>query len=174
MEAIIELLKIILPAAAVFLAVFFLAQKYFKDEQNKRDHELKKATLNITTPQKIQAYERIVIFLERINPNSLVIRVNKHGYNSRQLHQELVHSIKSEYEHNISQQIFVSHNTWELVKTAKEEIIKLINISATKVPSDAPGNELAMMILNIAANVDKKLPNELALEYTKKEIAKLF
>lgn len=174
MEAIIELLKIILPAAAVFLAVFFLAQKYFKDEQNKRDHELKKATLNITTPQKIQAYERIVIFLERINPNSLVIRVNKHGYNCRQLHQELVHSIKSEYEHNISQQIFVSHNTWELVKTAKEEIIKLINISATKVPSDAPGNELAMMILNIAANVDKKLPNELALEYTKKEIAKLF
>jgi hypothetical protein len=174
MEAIIELLKIILPAAAVFLAVYFLVHKYFKDEQSRRDHELKKASLSMTTPQKIQAYERIVIFLERINPNSLVIRVNKHGYTSRQLHQELIHSIKSEYEHNISQQIFVSHNTWELVKTAKEELIKLINISATKVPGDAPGNELAMMILNIVANVDKKMPNELALEYAKKEIAKLF
>jgi hypothetical protein len=174
MEAIIELLKIILPAAAVFLAVFFLAQKYFRDERDRREHELKKAALSITTPQKIQAYERIVIFLERINPNSLVIRVNKHGYSSRQLHQELVHAIKSEYEHNISQQIFVSHNTWELVKTAKEEIIKLINISATKVAHDAPGNELAMMILNITANVEKKMPNEVALEYAKKEIAKLF
>jgi hypothetical protein len=174
MEAIIELLKITLPAAAVFLAVFFLAQKYFRDEKDRREHELKKAALGLTTPQKIQAYERIVIFLERINPNSLVVRVNKHGYSSRQLHQELIHTIKSEYEHNISQQIFVSHNVWELVKTSKEEIIKLINISATKVPHDAPGNELAMMILNIVANVEKKMPNEIALEYTKKEIAKLF
>jgi len=174
MEAIIDLLKIILPAAAVFLAAFFLVQRFMKNEQSRRDHELKKASLNLTTPQKIQAYERVVIFLERINPNNLVIRVKKHGFSSRQLHLELVNAIKSEYEHNISQQIFVSHNTWELVKTSKEEIIKLINISATKVPHDAPGNELAMMILNIVANVDKKMPNEIALEYAKKEIAKIF
>ena len=112
--------------------------------------------------------------MERINPNNLVIRVNKHGISSRQLHQDLIQTIKSEYEHNISQQIFVSHNTWELVKTSKEEIIKLINISATKVPTDAPSNELAMMILNIVANVDKKMPNEIALEYAKKEISKIF
>jgi len=174
MEAIIDLLKIILPAAAVFLAGFFLIQKFLKDNQTRRDHEIKKAALNLTTPQKIQAYERIVIFLERINPNNLVVRVNKHGMSSKQLHHELVHTIKSEYEHNISQQIFVSHNTWELVKTSKEEIIKLVNISATKVPHDAPSNELAMMILNIVANIDKKMPNEIALEYAKKEIAKIF
>ncbi len=174
MEPIIDLLKIILPAAAVFLAAFFLIQKFLKDNQSRRDHELKKASINLTTPQKIQAYERIVIYLERINPNNLVVRVNKHGMTSRQLHQELVSTIKAEYEHNISQQIFVSHNTWELVKTSKEEIIKLINISATKVPHDAPSNELAMMILNIVANIDKKLPNEIALEYAKKEIAKIF
>jgi len=153
MEAIIDLLKIILPAGVVFLAAFFLFQKFFKNEQSKREHELKKASLNLTTPQKIQAYERVVIFLERINPNNLVVRVNKNGITARQLHQDLIQAIKSEYEHNISQQIFVSHNTWELVKTSKEEIIKLINISATKVPSDAPGNELAMMILNIVANL---------------------
>ncbi len=173
MEPIIDLLKIVLPAAAVFLAAFFLVQRFLKDAQSRRDHELKKASLNLTTPQKIQAYERIVIYLERINPNNLVVRVNKHGMNSRQLHQELVNTIKAEYEHNISQQIFVSHNTWELVKTSKEEIIKLINISATKVPHDAPSNELAMMILNIVANIDKKMPNEIALEYAKKEIAKI-
>lgn len=174
MEAIIDLLKIILPAAAVFLAAFFLIQKFLKDNQSRREHEIKKASINLTTPQKIQAYERVVIFLERINPNNLVIRVNKHGMTCRQLHQELVSTIKSEYEHNISQQIFVSHNTWELVKTSKEEIIKLINISATKVPHDAPSNELAMMVLNIVANVDKKMPNEIALEYAKKEVARIF
>lgn len=174
METIIDLLKIILPATVVFLAVYFLFQKFFKNEQERREHELRKANINLTTPQKIQAYERIVIFLERINPSNLVIRVNKHGISSRQLHQDLIQSVKSEYEHNISQQIFVSHNTWELVKTAKEEIIKLINIAATKVPSDAPSNELAMMILNIVGGLDKKMPNEIALEYAKKEISKLF
>lgn len=174
MEAIIELLKIILPATVVFLAVYFLFQKFFKNEQERRDHDIKKAALNLTTPQKIQAYERIVIFLERIHPSNLVVRVNKHGFTSRQLHHELINSIKSEYEHNISQQIFVSHNTWELVKTAKEELIKLINIAATKIPGDAPSNELAMMILNIVGGLDKKMPSELALEYAKKEIAKIF
>jgi hypothetical protein len=174
MEAIIDLLKIILPATVVFLAVYFLFQKFFKNETERREFEVKKASLNLTTPQKIQAYERIVIFLERVNPNNLVIRVNKHGITSRQLHQDLIATIKSEYEHNISQQIFVSHNTWELVKTSKEEIIKLINIAATKVPTDAPSNELAMMILNIVANLDKKMPNEIALDYAKKEIARIF
>ncbi|MBL7895403.1 MAG: hypothetical protein JNK50_08955 [Bacteroidia bacterium] len=174
MEAFIEILKIILPAGAVFLAVYYLVKRFFENEQKRRDHELKKNAQNMITPQKIQAYERIVIFLERINPNNLVVRVHKHGMNARQLQTELTQAIKSEYEHNISQQIFVSHNSWELVKTSKEEIIKLINISASKVAPDAPSNELAMMILNIAANVEKKLPHEIALEYIKKEIAQIF
>lgn len=174
MEAIIDLLKIILPATVVFLAVFFLFQKFFKNEQERRDHDIRKAALSLTTPQKIQAYERIVIFLERINPSNLVVRVNKHGFTARQLHQDLIQSIKAEYEHNISQQIFVSASTWELVKTSKEELIKLINIAATKVPGDAPSNELAMMILNIVGGLDKKMPSEVAIEYAKKEIAKIF
>lgn len=174
MEALVEILKIILPAAAVFLAVYFLVKRFFDNEEKRREHELKKATLGSITPQKIQAYERIVIFLERIHPNNLVIRVNKHGFTSRQLHLELVTAIKTEYEHNISQQIFVSHGAWELVKTSKEEIIKLINISATKVSQDSPSNELAMMVLNITANLDKKMPNEIALEFIKQEISKIF
>ena len=126
------------------------------------------------TPLKIQAYERIVIFLERIHPNSLVVRVNKHGITAHQLHMDLIKTVKSEYEHNLAQQIYVSHNSWELVKTAKEEIIKLINISATKVAHDSPANELAMMVLNITSSLEKKLPNEVALEYVKKEINQVF
>lgn len=174
MEGFIEILKIILPAGAVFAAVYFLVKRFFDNEQKRREHELRKSTLSILTPQKIQAYERMVIFLERINPNNLVIRVNKNGLNSRQFHLELIHTIKQEYEHNISQQVFLSYGAWELVKTAKEEIIKLINISATKVPHEAPSNELAMMVLNIVAGVEKKMPNEVALEFIKKEIAQIF
>lgn len=174
MDGLVEILKIILPAGAVFAAAFLLVQKFLANEQKRREHELKKASSSAITPLKIQAYERIVIFLERIHPNTLVVRVNKHGMNSQQLHQELVKAIKTEYEHNLSQQIYVSHNVWELVKTAKEEIIKLVNISSTKVPAENSSNDLAMMVLNITANVDKKMPNEVALEYIKKEIAQIF
>ncbi len=174
MEALIDILKIILPAGVVFAATYFLVQRFLTNEQNRRDFELKKASQSSITPLKIQAYERVVIFLERIHPNTLVVRVNKHGMTSHVLHQELIKAIKSEYEHNISQQIYLSHNAWELVKNGKEEVIKLVNISATKVPHDSNSNDLAMMVLNITANLDKRLPSEVALEYIKKEISQVF
>jgi hypothetical protein len=174
MDGFIEILKIILPALAVFAASYFTIKHFLDNDQKRRDHELKKSAQALSTPLKIQAYERIVIFLERIHPNMLVVRVNKHGMTAQQLHIELVKTIKSEYEHNISQQIYLSHNAWELVKTSKEEIIKLINVSATKVPHDNSSNDMAMMVLNITASLDKRLPNEVALEYIKKEVSQIF
>lgn len=174
MDAFIEILKIILPAGAVFAAAFFIVKRFLDNDQHKRELDLKKSNQSVMTPLKLQAYERIVIFLERINPNMLVVRVNRNGITSHQLHMELIKTIKSEYEHNLSQQIYMSRGAWELVKTTKEEIIKLINISSTKVAHDAPGNELGMMILNITANLEKKLPNDIALDYIKKEVNQLF
>jgi hypothetical protein len=174
MDAFIEILKIILPATAVFFAAFLIVQRFLDNDQKRRDHDLKKNNQNTTTPLRLQAYERVVIFLERIHPNSIVVRVNKHGFTAHQLHMELIKTIKSEYEHNLAQQIYVSYNSWELVKTAKEEITKLVNVSATKVPHDATSNDLAMMILNITSNLEKKLPNDVALEYIKKEVSQLF
>lgn len=174
MNGLIELLKIIIPAGAVFAAAYFLVKRFLDNDEKRRELELKKAAQGTITPLKIQAFERVVIYLERINPNNLVVRVNKNGITARQLHQELVAAVKTEYEHNLSQQIYMSHNAWELVKNAKEEIVQLINISSSKVASDANGSELAMMILNITANLGKKLPNEVALEYIKKEIAQTF
>ncbi|MBL7916881.1 MAG: hypothetical protein JNM96_00695 [Bacteroidia bacterium] len=174
MEAIVEILKIILPAAAVFVAVYVVIKSFLSAEQKKRDHELKKANQGTVLPLKIQAYERLVIFLERLNPNTLVVRTNKNGMNAHQLQLELIRAIKAEYEHNLSQQIYVSIGAWEMVKTAKEEMIKLINISSTKVAHDAPSNELAMTILNIAASLEKKLPNDVALDYVKKEVSHIF
>jgi hypothetical protein len=171
MEPMIELLKILIPAGAVFAAAYFLVKRFLDNDQKRREHELKRSAQGLITPLKIQAYESFVIFLERINPNSLVIRVNKNGMNSRQLHNELITAVKTEYEHNLSQQIYVSYGAWELVKNAKEEVIQLINISSSKVAVEANSSELAIMILNITANLNKKLPNEIALEYLKKEIA---
>lgn len=174
MNAFVEILKILIPAGAVFAAAYFLVKRFLDNDQKRREYELKKMTLATITPLKIQAYERIIIFLERINPNNLVIRVNRNGITSRQLHLDLVAAVKSEYEHNLSQQIYISPGAWEFVKTSKEEIIQMINISSSKVSADANGSDLAIMILNITANIGKKLPNDVAIEFIKKEIAQTF
>lgn len=174
MNALVEILKILIPAGAVFAAAYLLVKRFLDNDQKRREHELKKSAQATITPLKIQAYERIVIFLERINPNSLVIRVNKNGMSARQLHQELVAAVKSEYEHNLSQQIYLSAGAWELVKTSKEEIIQLINIASSKTAHDSNSSELAMLILNISSNLGKKLPNDVAIDYIKKEIAQNF
>jgi hypothetical protein len=174
MDVFFEILKVFLPAVAVFAAAYLIVKGFLDNDQKRRELEIKKNHQGTMTPLKLQAYERIVIFLERINPNVLVVRVNKNGMSAHQLHMELIKTVKSEYEHNISQQIYVSYNAWELVKTTKEEIIKLVNISSTKVPHDSPSNDLAMMVLNITSNLNKKLPNDVALEYIKKEVNQLF
>ena len=174
MTTFFELLKIIIPAGAVFAASYFLVNRFLDNEQKRREFELKKSTLGTITPIKIQAFERIIIFLERINPNSLVIRVNKNGMNARQLQLELVAAVKTEYEHNLSQQIYLSVGAWELVKTSKEEIIQLVNIASSKVAYDSNSSDLAMMILNITNNLGKKLPNYVAIDYIKREIAQIF
>ena len=174
MDAFIEILKIILPATAVFFAAFLIVKRFLDNDQQRREQEMRKSNQGMITPLKLQAYERIVLFLKRIHPNTIVVRVNKHGFTAHQLHMELIKTIKSEYEHNLAQQIYISQGAWELVKTSKEEITKLINIAASKVAQDSPSNELAMMILNITSNLGKKLPNDLALEYIKKEVNRVF
>ncbi len=125
------------------------------------------------TPIRLQACERIVLFCERIAINSLVMRVHRQGMSARLLHSELLTTIRSEYEHNISQQIYVSKAAWDAVKSAKEETIKAINISASKVPDDATGLELCTVILDLSTKVNK-LPTDFAIEVIKAEVRQIF
>ena len=173
MQDFLEILKILIPAGAVFAATFFIVKSFLNNEQRRRELEIRKSAYSTITPIRLQAYERIVIFLERLHPNNLVIRVNKQGMSAQQLHSELVQAIKSEYEHNLSQQVYMSAGAWELVKTAKEETMKLVNISNQKVPGNAKSQDLAHVILQITASVDK-IPSQIALEFVKKEITRLF
>ena len=96
MDALIEILKIILPATAVFFAAYLTIMRFLDNDQKRREHELKKNNQATTIPLRLQAYERMVIFLDRIHPNSLVVRVNKHGFSAHQLHLELIKAIKTE------------------------------------------------------------------------------
>lgn len=120
-------------------------------------------------PLKLQAYERIVLFLERIEPSSLVMRSKTNDMSAQQLHSALLNNIRDEYEHNVAQQIYVSDNAWNLIKQAKEETIKIVNLAANSVDEGATGNELTRNIFE-KMMVLPKSPSEIALDYVKAEI----
>ena len=92
---------------------------------------------------------------------------------ARALQAELLKTIRSEFEHNVAQQIYMSSSAWKAVKAAKEETIKLINISSTKINDDAPGTELGKKILEMAAQLEQT-PSDFALDFLKREIKSLF
>lgn len=121
----------------------------------------------------LQAYERAALFLERINPVNIIPRLLKPGLKSSQLEKLLVDNIREEYEHNMSQQLYISDASWDQVKLAKESIIKLINTSATTIDNTAPGSDLAKEILTKGVDAEIKTIYQ-ALAYLKSDLQKNF
>jgi hypothetical protein len=172
MDEAFEIFKIILPAGIVFLTTYFLVKNFLDHENRKRVVDLKLANQALITPIRLQAYERVVLFLERINPNSMVMRLSKTG-SAANFQGELLKTIRSEFEHNLSQQIYVTSKSWEAVVNAKEETIKIINLAAGKVNGDAAAMDLAQAVVAVCSQLTD-LPAKPVIELIKKEIGKEF
>ena len=179
MELPLQILMVTVPSLVVLFITYFMMKNntdvmktFFQEEIKLRKEEIKSLNQNITGPMRVQAYERMILFLERISPDNMVIRLHQPDMNGPQLHGELLRALRSEYEHNLSQQVYMSIGAWQIIKTAKEETAKLVNITADSHPS-ATGLELGQAIINNASKL-KKLPTEVAIEYLKKEFAENF
>lgn len=120
-------------------------------------------------PLKLQAYERLVLFLERIEPSNLVMRNNTGNKKYNELHSTLVNTILEEFEHNAAQQIYVSENAWNLTKQAKEETINILNISANELENNASSADLSRKIFEKMMLVQKS-PSQIALDYIREEL----
>jgi hypothetical protein len=173
MDQTLEILKYLLPALVVFATTFYMVKKYFNDEEQKRKQQLFTNNRNLTAPLRLQAYERMILFLERISPESLIIRVNKPGYTCQQLQAELTNAIRSEFEHNLSQQLYISAGAWEMLKIARGRTIQLINMTAEKVQKESPSINLSKAILESLVD-QEKAPAADAINFIKKEFSQLF
>jgi hypothetical protein len=173
MEDFLDILKYILPSGVVFATAYFLIKAFLDNENRKKMLELKMNNQAVSIPIRLQAYERIILLLERISPGSLVIRVTQPGMTAFQLQTALIQNVRDEFEHNLAQQIYLSSPAWELSKNAKEETIKLINIAASKLNESASAIDLGSVIFELSAQTDK-LPVTAAIEYIKKEVRQLF
>jgi hypothetical protein len=168
MDFFFEILKYILPAAIAIAGVYLVIHRFFQQETRKMDLDRQQALRRETFPVRMQAYERVVLLLERISLNQLILRVSKPGLIAVQFQALLIHTIREEFDHNLSQQVYISSKAWELVKTAREEMIRLINTAAGKLPKESPSADLAGQILELYASLEDD-PVSRAIEFVKQE-----
>ena len=173
MDILLQIALIIFPAGAVLLTtIFFLRKEAAKDVQDMRA-DLKKQRQEYFLPSRVEAYQRAVLLMERIHPNSLVMRLHNPGLPAKALQADFLKAIREEYDHNVAQQLFISLQGWQMVKNSKEETIKIINIAGNQMLASSNGMDLSAKIFEIVAEVGQ-LPTEITVEYLKKELQELF
>lgn len=173
MDVVIEFGKILIPASVVLYATYLLVRTFVQKEIDLKKLEVRGRSIETILPNRLQAYERITLFLERISPQNLLVRLNAPGMTAREFHQLLLSEMRNEYNHNVSQQVYMSEAVWDLVKNAKEDLIVSINDAASEMNLEATSLDLSKKIFEKAVNkpVD---PIAHALSELKKEIQRTF
>ena len=138
-----------LPSVVVGGTVFIMLKKYFDAENRKRTIEFRSKNARTTLPLRLQAYERMILLLERLNFNSLLLRIKEPGMSAAALHHLLVEIIRAEFEHNLSQQIYLGHDTWVSIVNSKEDLIKKIHQSYAMVGQEASSLDLSKKIVEL-------------------------
>jgi hypothetical protein len=142
-----------------------LIENQAKTFQLKLIHKEKQLSRKTLMPLKIQAMERLILYLERIHPQSLVKRNLENAGSLRSFHLSLLQNIREEFEHNLAQQLYVSETTWQLICAAKEEMTKQINISVSNLSENSGAEQLAGALLTLDMAIIQKAIQELKAEF---------
>lgn len=168
-ETVLEILKYTIPAIIVLIACTIIVQRFLVNETTRKRMAIFKEGLDTTLRLRLQAYERLSLYMERIHPRSIVPRVYMTGMTVRDLQSALIATISQEYEHNLSQQIYVSHQVWKTIQSVKEQESALINQLASQLDPEASAKELHQKIIDFVMTNDNDMPAEVALEMIKDE-----
>jgi hypothetical protein len=159
---------VIIVAAAYYL-VKSDVDRYLKVKAGNRDSNDRQYLLSL----KLQAHERLILFAERINPVNLLVMLHDKQLSKSEMHGLLLEQVRSEYQHNVSQQLYVSSHLWDAVDRLKTDTLSLINNTARTLPDDAGGTALSRQILARLAEIDER-PYETAQALIKTEIQQIF
>lgn len=172
---ILNVVAVLVAVAVTGLIIYLLVRRYFDNEQKGRLLQLKMDEraefMKTVTPLRLQAYERMALFLERIGPNSLVLRCYQPGMDLHLLQGVMTKNIRDEWEHNLSQQVYVSEELWTHVREAKDEMVNLVNSAAVGLADTTDPTRLAASIFASAAD---RMPTNDALSALHNELKELF
>ena len=131
----IEILKYCIPAICVLVATWIVMHKFYKSENEKRLWELKRLAQKEISPLRMRAYERLALLLERTTPEHMLIDLNLSEMTPLQVQAHLMHTIRQEYDHNLSQQVYISNEVWDMIENAKNQTIAFVNNIALQIPA---------------------------------------
>ena len=143
MDALIEFGKILIPASLVLFAIYLTVKAFIARDIDIRKLEVRSRAIETILPNRLQAYERMCLFLERISPPNMLLRLNNPGYSARDFHKLLLDELRNEYNHNVSQQIYMSEDVWNMVRNAKEDLTILINEASSTMGPEATSIDAA-------------------------------
>ncbi|MEO0045852.1 MAG: hypothetical protein RL705_1043 [Bacteroidota bacterium] len=169
-DKILELAFYTLPALITGGVAYYLFDSYFKDQQHTRRWISQKENQKHALPLRLQAYERMALFLERINPAKLLIRVAPLNEDKVAYQNLLIHHIEQEYEHNLTQQIYITDECWTMVMTAKNTIIQNIR----KTTADTTITDADRLREKILSNLlQDEVATNVALAFLKSEVSEV-
>ncbi len=169
-DTIFILCLIVLPALLVFFTAQYMMKQHIANSVQLVKTEILKTNLNTFTPLKLQAYERIALFLERTSIPALIQSYAQAGQSARGFAAAATHAIKEEYSYNVSQQIYVSTQMWTLVKAIKEQHIQLLQNISASLPAEATAADLSQQLIEYLQSMEVQ-PQDRGLEFMKNEIA---
>jgi hypothetical protein len=172
-EQVLEILKYVLPSVVVLVATVMIVNKFLVKEIERKQLAIFAQNSETTLKLRLQAYERLTIFVERMNAKSLISRYYIQQATAQDVQIAMVQGIRSEYEHNLSQQIYVSPQTWQMVRIAKEEMINIINIAYSQLGPNAVGFDLSKAVFQMIIEMES-IPTQKALDFLRKEFHLIF
>lgn len=167
----IELASYTFPAIITGLVAYYFFNAYFKDQQNTRRWLLQKDNRKDTLPLRLQAYERMTLLMERINPSQLLVRITPFSDDKNEYANYVIAQVEQEFEHNLAQQIYISDECWSIITAAKNATIQIIRL-AVKNEKVADANQLREVVLSDL--LEKQSPSSAALAFIKNEVGQLW
>jgi len=166
-NTVIFLCSIIALLLAGFLAYIFWQQRKAAPETSPSNH-------NPGTHQlQLQAYERLILLVDRIALPNIISRLNQSGLSARELQMVYNQNIKQEFEYNITQQIYVSAEAWTALKNLKDQNMLIINQIAAALPANANGMDLNKQLLQFLMSDNKGNLHEIVSEVLSYEAKKI-
>jgi len=168
-----DLAKYTIAGVGVVWVAFYLIKPYLDRDEKIQLLEFRKTLSNQTLPLRLQAYERLVLFIERINPANMLLRLNAPTYSALELQNLIVEDIRAEYQHNITQQIYVSSRAWAVLKHIKDDTLNIVSNAVKSLPADATGLDLGKTILGYLSQLEDN-PYDVAAGRLRKDLEELF
>ncbi len=165
-------LQLSITIAAAFMAFIVVAWLLAEFKGMKDEIRERLGINNETIKLRLQAYERLTLFASRAGLKNLVSNATYQEQSAAGLHSDMIQQLKSEYDYNITQQIYVSKEVWNAVSKLKDQNIYIINQLAATLPAGAEAVELSKRILEYTLT-DKAELNVIVLEALEYEAKKL-